>query len=83
MGVLILTPVALTLLGRPINSGRQAAELGALLASVAVTCLLMFHPAVSVQSGIVLAAAMIPFVLWGAIRFEACGTAAVVFSSPV
>ena len=43
----------------------------ALLASVAVTCLLMVHPAVSVQSGIVLAAAMIPFVLWGAIRFQA------------
>ena len=46
MGVLILTPLALTLFGRPINSRRQAAELGALLASVAVTCLLMFHPAV-------------------------------------
>ena len=78
MGVLILTPVALTLFGRRINS-RQAAELGALLASVAVTCLLMFHPSVSEQSGIVLAAAMTPFVLWGAIRFETCGATAVVF----
>jgi PAS domain S-box-containing protein len=78
MGVLILTPVALTLVGRRINS-RQAAELGALLASVAVTCLLMFPPSMSEQSGIVLAAAMTPFVLWGAIRFETCGATAVVF----
>jgi PAS domain S-box-containing protein len=78
MGVLILTPVALTLVGRRINS-RQAAELGALLASVALTCLLMFHPSVSEQSGIVLAAAMTPFVLWGAIRFETCGASAVIF----
>jgi PAS domain S-box-containing protein len=79
MGVLILTPVALTLFGRQINSGRQAAELAALLASVVITCLLMFHPSVSVQSGIVLAAAMTPFVLWGAIRFETFGATAVVF----
>jgi PAS domain S-box-containing protein len=78
MGVLILTSVALTLFGRRINF-RQAAELGALLASVAVTCLLLFHPSVSEQSGIALAAAMTPFVLWGAIRFETCGATAVVF----
>jgi PAS domain S-box-containing protein len=78
MGVLILTPVALTLFGRRINS-REAAELAVLLASVAATCLLMFHPSVSEQSGIVLAAAVTPFVLWGAIRFETCGVTAVVF----
>src|SRR4030095_5209966 len=53
MGVLILTPVVLTLGRRAINSSRQATELGALLTSAALTCLLMFHPSVSVQSGIV------------------------------
>lgn len=78
MGVLIVTPVVLTAPGRRIDSGRQAAELGSLLASVAATCLLMFHPSVSVQSGIVLAAAVTPFVLWGAMRFETFGAAAVV-----
>ena len=78
MGVLILTPLALTLFYRRINS-RQAAELGALLASVAVIALLMFHASGTEQSGTVLAAAMTPFVLWGAIRFETCGATAVVF----
>ncbi len=79
MGVLILTPLALTLLGGKITSARQVAELGTLLAGVTLSCLLMFHPSVSVQSGIVLAAAVTPFVLWGAIRFETCGATAVVF----
>ncbi len=79
MGVLILTPVVLTLLGSTITPRRHAAEFGALLASVAVTCLLMVHPSANVQSGIVLAAAVIPFVLWGAIRFETSGTTTVVF----
>lgn len=79
MGVLILTPVALTLLDGKIDSVRKAAELGGLLASVTLACLIMFHPSVSVQSGIVLAAAVTPFVLWGAIRFETRGATAVVF----
>jgi PAS domain S-box-containing protein len=78
MGVLILTPVALTLLDRTIDSARKTAELGGLLAGVTLACLAMFHPSVSVQSGIVLAAAVTPFVLWGAIRFETRGAAAVV-----
>ena len=79
MGVLILTPVVLTLGRTAINSSGQAVELGALLATATLTCLLMFHPSVSVQSGIVLAAAVTPFVLWGAIRFEIGGATAVVF----
>ncbi len=78
MGVLVVTPVVLTFLDRPVHGGRQIAELGALLTTVAVACLIMFHPSVSVQSGTALAAAVIPFVLWGAIRFETQGASAVV-----
>ena len=62
MGVLILTPLALTLFDTRINF-RQAAELGALLASVAVTWLLMFHASGTEQSGTVLRPPT-PFVLW-------------------
>jgi sigma-B regulation protein RsbU (phosphoserine phosphatase) len=79
MGVLIVTPLALTALGGNVTSVRQAAELGTLLAGVTLSCWLMFHPSVGVQSGIVLAAAVTPFLLWGAIRFETCGASAVVF----
>jgi PAS domain S-box-containing protein len=78
MGVLILTPVVLTVVSRKIDSLREAAELGALLAGTAYACLLMFHQSLNVQSGVVLAAAMTPFVLWGAIRFEAFGATLVV-----
>lgn len=79
MGVLIVSPLLLTLSVRKPTSTREVAELGALVATVAVTCLLMFHPSVDVQHGIVLAAAVTPFMLWGAIRFETLGAATVVF----
>lgn len=78
MGVLIVTPMALTLFVTRIGSTRETAEFGALLAGAAAACLAMFHPALGVESGIVLAVAVFPFVLWGAIRFETFGAAAVV-----
>jgi PAS domain S-box-containing protein len=78
MGVLILTPVLLTLFGGKTWRRREAAELRALLGSAAATCVFMFHPSVGVESGVVLAAAVTPFVLWGAIRFETSGATAVV-----
>ena len=79
MGVLIVSPLVLTLSTGKLTSTRQAVELGTLVAAVAVTCLLMFHPRLGVEQGIVLAAALTPFVLWGAIRFETLGAATVVF----
>jgi PAS domain S-box-containing protein len=79
MGILILTPLLLTLVGMR-ASGRQAVELVALLVSAAGTCALMFHPSAHVQSGIVVAAAVTPFVLWGATRFETFGVTVVVFA---
>jgi PAS domain S-box-containing protein len=79
MGVLIVSPLLLTLSTRKLVSTREAAELGTLVAAVTVTCLLMFHLRFGVENGIVLAAALTPFVLWGAIRFETLGAATVVF----
>jgi PAS domain S-box-containing protein len=78
MGMLIVTPVVLTFPGRKLHSVREVAELGTLLVAATVTSLVMFKPALNIQSGIVLAAAVMPFVLWGAVRFETRGATLVV-----
>jgi PAS domain S-box-containing protein len=78
-GALLVAPLALTLLSRTqIPQLRRVLELVVLFSATAVTCFAVFGawPAVGVQKD-VFAVAVLPFVLWGAIRFQIPGAAAV------
>jgi PAS domain S-box-containing protein len=79
MGVLVVAPLALTLLKQKrITQARHIPELVALLSAVVVTCLVIFDSRMGL--GVerdVLAFAVLPLVLWGATRFEIPGAAGV------
>lgn len=72
MGVLIVAPLVLTALGLREIGGRRLLELLALLCGTAGVCVLVF----TTRSGMghdILTLVLFPFVIWGAIRFEAAG----------
>jgi PAS domain S-box-containing protein len=79
LGVLIVTPLALTLLRQErITRARHLPELVALLAVVVVTCFFIFdtRTGLGIEKD-VLAFALLPLVLWGATRFQIPGAAGV------
>lgn len=79
LGVLIVAPLVLTLLKqRRITRLRHAPELVALLTAAAITCVMVFDSRLGLRiERDVLAFAVLPFVLWAAIRFEMLGAACV------
>ena len=81
MGVLIVTPLLLTFAGlRSIREPRQILNFGTLVLGTVISCLLIFDERIGFQTGEDLFAfAVFPFVIWGAIRFEASGAAVVSF----
>lgn len=81
MGVLIVTPLLLTFAGlRSIRESPQILNLAALVLGTVISCLLIFDRRFGFQTGEDLFAfAVFPFVIWGAIRFQASGAAAVSF----
>ena len=79
MGVLIVAPLVLSF-GRlrAIRVHARLVELGVLSLGAIVVCALVFEGRLGPRSGDdVLALAVLPFVIWGAIRFEAAGAASV------
>ena len=80
-GVLLVTPLVFTLprLLR-IRSGARLAELTALVAGLAAACLVIFGdlPMIPIRLH-PMAFAVVPFVMWGAIRFGIAGAALAVF----
>ena len=79
LGVLIVTPLALTLLKQKrLTQARHLPELVALLAAVVVTCFVIFdtRTGLGIEKD-VLAFAVLPLVLWGATRFQIPGAAGV------
>jgi serine phosphatase RsbU (regulator of sigma subunit) len=81
MGVLIVTPFLLTFTGlMSIRKPRQILNLAALLLGVVITCLLIFDKRLGFTTREdIFAFGVFPFLIWGAIRFEAAGAAAVSF----
>jgi phosphoserine phosphatase RsbU/P len=78
-GVLLVTPLALTLSSqRRITQRRHLPELAALFSATLVACFLIFdrRAALGIEKD-VFAFAALPFVLWGATRFEVPGAAGV------
>lgn len=80
MGVLIATPLLLTLPGliRSLQD-RRLVELSILLLGASGSALLIFDPQIGFMRADVFAFGIFPFVLWGAIRFEPPGAAIVTF----
>jgi serine phosphatase RsbU (regulator of sigma subunit)/integral membrane sensor domain MASE1 len=81
MGVLIVTPLLLTFTQlMSIREPRQILNLAAVLLGTVISCLLIFDRRLGFHTGEDLFAfGVFPFVIWGAIRFEAAGAAAVTF----
>jgi PAS domain S-box-containing protein len=80
MGVLIITPLVLTFPSLiSIRENRRLVELGCLLLGAVGSALLIFDPRLGLMRADVFAFGVFPFVLWGAIRFEAAGAALVNF----
>lgn len=81
MGVLILTPLILTAPGLlSIQQTRQMLKFAGTLLGTLISCLLIFDRRLGFQAGgDVFAFGVFPFVVWGAIRFEATGAAVVSF----
>jgi len=80
-GGLLVTPVALTLFNLlKLRSWRQDAEFVALLLSLCLTSLLVFHDNMLLEVKLhVLAFAVLPFVIWAAIRFGMWGASLATF----
>jgi PAS domain S-box-containing protein len=79
LGVLVVAPLALTLVSGKIRANpRRILELVALLTAVVITCALIFDRRVGlgIESD-ALAFAVLPLVLWGAVRFQIPGAAGV------
>lgn len=81
MGVLIVTPLVLTVARfMSIRQPRQMLKLAGVLLGAVISCLLIFDQRLGFRAGgDVFAFGIFPFVIWGAIRFEAAGAAAVSF----
>jgi PAS domain S-box-containing protein len=75
MGMLLLAPLVLSLPSLSTQRERLL-ELGALFASLWLVTVVVFNDRLGLtQFGLVLALAVFPFVVWGAIRFGAAGSA--------
>ncbi len=81
MGVLIVTPLVLTVARLiSIRQPRQVLKLAGVLLGTVISCLLIFDQRLGFRAGgDVFAFGIFPFVIWGAIRFEAAGAATVSF----
>jgi serine phosphatase RsbU (regulator of sigma subunit)/integral membrane sensor domain MASE1 len=81
MGVLIVTPLLLTFAGlRSIREPREILNFAAMVLGTVISCLLIFDRRFGFHTGEGLFAfAVFPFVIWGAIRFQASGAAAISF----
>ena len=81
MGVFIITPLVLTAPGLlSLRQPRQMFKLAGTLLATVISCLLIFDRRLGFQAGgDVFAFGVFPFVVWGAIRFEATGAAVVSF----
>jgi serine phosphatase RsbU (regulator of sigma subunit)/integral membrane sensor domain MASE1 len=79
MGVLIVTPLLLTFTRLiSIRGPRQILNMAALLLGTVISCLVIFDKRFGFEVGEdIFAFGVFPFVIWGAIRFEAAGAAAV------
>jgi PAS domain S-box-containing protein len=80
MGVLIVTPLVLTFTGlMSIREERRLAELACLLLGAIGSALVIFDLRPGLMRADMFAFGVFPFVIWGAIRFEAAGAAIVSF----
>jgi PAS domain S-box-containing protein len=80
MGVLIMAPLVLTFTGMiSTREIRRLFELALLVVGAVGCALLIFDPRLGLMRADVFAFGVFPFVLWGAIRFEAAGAAMVSF----
>jgi PAS domain S-box-containing protein len=78
MGVLIIAPLVLSFTSLiSICKTRRLFELAFLLVGAVGSALLIFDPRLGLMRADVFAFGVFPFVLWGAIRFEAAGAALV------
>lgn len=79
IGVLIVTPLVLTV-PRLVTTRRDRLELASLLLGTTLICVLIFDSRVRATIGSdILVLGLVPFLLWGAIRFEVAGASAVTF----
>lgn len=77
-GVLVVCPVVLTCTKLiSLRREQHGLELSGLLLATIIAGLLVFNSGLSSQVGGALVLALVPFVLWGAVRFGAAGTATV------
>jgi len=80
MGVVIVTPLALTFRGiLAVRGESRRIELACLLLGAVGSAVVIFDPHFRLMRPDVFAFGLFPFVLWGAIRFEAAGAAIVSF----
>jgi PAS domain S-box-containing protein len=81
MGVLIIAPLVLTFTHlRSIHETQRRFEFAGLAFAAVLSCLLVFGKRLEFGVGHdVLALSVFPFVIWGAIRFEAAGAGTVTF----
>lgn len=80
MGVLIVTPLVLTFTSLlSTRKHHRRVELACLLLGAVGSALLIFDPRLGLMRTDAFAFGVFPFVLWGAIRFEAAGAAIVSF----
>ena len=83
MGMIIITPVLLAWLGRPIHRPplRKMIEFGLLLVGVAGASRLIFGDIVRTQqASYVLGVALFPFIIWAAYHFQQRGSSTVVLT---
>ncbi len=80
LGVLIVTPLVLTFTELlTIRGARRWIEVACLVVGVVVGAWAIFEPRLGLMRANAFAFGVFPFVLWGAIRFQAAGTAIVSF----
>lgn len=79
MGVLIITPLVVTFKNLMSIETRRLFKLTLLLFGAVGSALLMLDPRLGVLGADVFAFGVFPFVLWGAIEFDAAGAAIVTF----
>src|SRR5579864_4694492 len=80
MGVLLVTPLALTFTRLlALRGERRWTEFACLLLGAVGTAFVIFDPRLGLRRADVFLFGVFPFVLWGAVRFEAAGAAIVSF----